>query len=292
MKRILLLILCFSGFGNLFAQNPEITGDLMLCPNTNGTATVTNPIYDTYQWYSKYWFTSDEYVAIPGATQSSFTYDWNTYDQSLFKVVATLNGNTYESNVIQIDSYAWVDFSVGILINEFISFDPNSGNLLLCTGGSTTMSIYMPYDYGIQWYKNGQPIAGANQMTYLVTGPGSYHVEAAPSFCPNNTSSNEFLPILIGEDTNCNLGIENPNVGSTFNIYPNPTSNILSLDLAADTPFNSYSIIDASGKVLMENDLISGQSPTAINLSHLSSGFYLIQLKGDTQNSVKRFIKN
>ena len=179
MKRTLLLIFCFATFANVSAQAPEITGDVMLCPYTDGTATVTNPIYDSYQWYSKYWFTSDPYVAIAGATGPSFTYDWFTYDQSLFKVVTTLNGTTYESNEIQIDSYAWASFSVGTELNEFVSTDPNNGNLLLCSGASFTASIFMPYDFGIQWYKNGVPISGANEMDYVITGPGLYHVENA-----------------------------------------------------------------------------------------------------------------
>ncbi|WP_284653305.1 T9SS type A sorting domain-containing protein [Flavobacterium terrisoli] len=292
MKKTLLFIFCLISLGRASAQAPQITGDLMLCPWTNGTATVTNPIYDTYQWYSKYWFSSDPYVAIDGATQSSFTYDWYTYDQSLFKVVATLNGNTYESNVIQIDSYAWVGFTVGTEMNEFVSINPNNGNMMLCPGGSFTASIFMPYDSGIQWYKNGTPIDGANEMNYLITGPGSYHVVAAPSFCPNSTSSNESLPIVVEEDTNCNLGVGNPNPNAAFTIYPNPTAATLYLSLSNDAHFTKYRIIDAAGKVLAENNLISGQNTAAINVNHLSAGFYLIQLQGENQTTVKRFIKN
>lgn len=291
MKKTLLLILCFIGFGKAIAQAPQITGDLMLCPFTNGTATVTNPTFDTYQWYSKFWFTSDPYVAIPGATQASFTYDWYTYDQSLFKVVATLGGNTYESNVIQIDSYAWVGFTVGTEINDFVTIDPNNGNMLLCPGGSFTASIFMPYNYGIQWYKNGSPIDGATEMNYQITGPGIYHVVAAPSFCPNSTSSNEFLPIVVEEDTNCTLGT-NPVAEAGFSVYPNPTRETLFLNLEANAQFNKYRIIDASGKVLTESNLISGQNTAAINVSNLSNGFYLIELQGENQSTVKRFIKN
>ncbi|MFN3754020.1 T9SS type A sorting domain-containing protein [Flavobacterium sp.] len=291
MKKALLLIFCLIGFGTVSAQAPQITGDLMLCPWTNGTATVTNQPFDTYQWYSKFWFTDDPYVAIDGATQSSFTYDWYTYDQSLFKVVATLNGVTYESNVIQIDSYNWVGFTVATEINEFVTIDQNNGNMLLCPGGSFTASIFMPYDSGIQWYKNGEPISGANQMEYLITGPGIYHVVAAPSFCPDSSSNNEFLPIVVDEDVNCNLGT-NPNTREDFAIYPNPTRETLFLNLEANAKFTKYHIVDASGKVLNESNLISGQNTAAINVSNLSDGFYFIQLQGENSSTVKRFVKN
>ena len=64
MKKILLLLLLLNGLSKMSAQNPQIQGDLMLCPYTDGTATVMEPIYDSYQWYSKYWFTPDEFVEV------------------------------------------------------------------------------------------------------------------------------------------------------------------------------------------------------------------------------------
>ena len=291
MKRTLLLIFCFATFANVSAQAPEITGDVMLCPYTDGTATVTNPIYDSYQWYSKYWFTSDPYVAIAGATGPSFTYDWFTYDQSLFKVVTTLNGTTYESNEIQIDSYAWASFSVGTELNEFVSTNPNNGNLLLCSGASFTASIFMPYDSGIQWYKNGVPISGANEMNYVITGPGLYHVEAAPSFCPDSVSSNETLPIVVEEDTSCSLGTNDPDISSAFTMYPNPANDFILLDFNTGSSFTSYRIIDASGKVLEQRHHIENEQQININTAHLAAGFYLLQLLGDSTMEVKQFIK-
>lgn len=107
MKKVLLSLMlfvtCTVGFGQ---ANPTLTGDTMLCPWTDGTAAVTNPIYDSYQWYFKYWFLNDPFVAIEGATQSTFTYDWYTYDQALFYVKTTKDGEAYISDTLQIDSYA------------------------------------------------------------------------------------------------------------------------------------------------------------------------------------------
>src|SRR5690606_27447691 len=88
-------------------QSPVIAGDVVLCPNTARTATVTTGItYDSYQRYYKYWFLEDDFEAIEGATSDSFTYDWFTYEQAIVKVVVTLDGVTYESNSTQRDSYS------------------------------------------------------------------------------------------------------------------------------------------------------------------------------------------
>lgn len=293
MKRILLLIFCLCTMGKSLGQTPVIQGDLMLCPWTNGTASVVNQTYDTYQWYSKYWFVNDPYVAISGANQSSFTYDWYTYDQSLFKVVATLNGVTYESNVIQLDSYAWVGMTLTYELNDNVTFDPNTEAYLLCAGGSFNIMVNSPYNASIQWFKDGVAIAGANTTNYLVTGPGTYYVVAAPDYCPDSTSNNEGLPLVVNSTTDCNLSVENPVSGKKgIQLYPNPASDILTLDLSGAMEYNGYSIIDASGKVLVQKELNPGQNTEQINVSTLSNGFYILKLKGDNVSTIKRFIKN
>src|SRR5690606_6853911 len=112
-------------------------GDVMLCPDSNGTASVTSTtVYDTYQWYYKYWFTSDEFQAIDGADSATFTYDWDTYDQALLKVVTTLDGTTYESNTIQIDSYNWASLFLSYELGENVTFDSDTEVFTLCEGTS------------------------------------------------------------------------------------------------------------------------------------------------------------
>lgn len=292
MKRVLLIILGCSFFTTASAQTPQIEGDTMLCPWTDGTASVVNEQeYDSYQWYSKFWFTDDDFVAIDGANQASFTYDWYNYDQSLFKVVVTLDGETYESNTIQIDSYAWAGFVVGAELNDNVTTDPNTGDYVLCQGGSFSASIFMPYSFGIQWFRNGEPIDGANQMSYTITEEGQYHVVAAPEFCPNSTSTNEFMPIIVTLNQDCELSVDNPK-SATVSLFPNPAQTNLSVSFGSITDISSYRVLDATGKVILNNTLSSGENNTTIDVSSLSAGFYFLQLQGENKSTVKRFIKN
>jgi hypothetical protein len=291
MKKILLLLFFSCGLSILSAQNPQIQGDLMLCPWTNGTATVTDQAYDTYQWYYKYWFTSDPYVAISGATSDSFTYDWYTYDQALLKVVVTLGGETYESNEIQIDSYAWASLFIVNEMNSSVSVDGNNGNFLLCQGGSFNNTINSPYNTNIQWYKDDVAIPGANDISYLITEPGSYYVEAAPDFCPNSSSSNQGMPMVVEWDTNCNLSIENPTLSNAINMYPNPVTHTLLLDIHQNTTLESYTIIDNLGKVLVQQDLAFKKNNLSIDVSNLSDGFYNLIIESESGKTIKKFIK-
>lgn len=284
MKKFYTLILSGIFAFTANAQEPTIAGDLLLCPNTNGTAYITtDQDYDSYQWYWKYWFTSDPYEAIPGADGPSFTYDWMTYDQALLKVVVTLDGNTYESNTLQIDSYAWVGLTMGYQDgpDDNIELDPDTGNLMLCAGTGFTIEVYMPYTV-VQWYRNGIPISGANNMQYHVTEAGSYHVVAAPGFCPDSTSSTEGLPIVVAIDNDCSLGIGNPDV-PLLSYYPNPVSG--NLHFTSQYPIQALSVYSISGQKVWSDkpNALSGNA----DLSGLSSGIYF--LEAQTENRSQRF---
>lgn len=291
MKKILLLLLLLNGFSKLFAQNPEIQGDVMLCPYTNGTATVTNPIYDSYQWYTKYWFSPDEYQPIQGATSSSFTYDWYNYDQSLFKVVVTLGTATLESNVIQIDSYNWSNLIVISELNETVTSNLDNGNLMLCPGGSFTNTISSPYTTNIQWFKDETPITGANQSTYVITEAGSYYVQGAPSYCPNSINSNQTQPIIVEMNLNCNLST-NPikTLKEAIRIYPNPVTSNLSLEINNLVNVSKYSISDTTGKLIIESNA-SLENNATIDVSSLSNGLYFLKLESNMGNLIQKFIK-
>ncbi|MCZ4318370.1 T9SS type A sorting domain-containing protein [Aequorivita viscosa] len=263
----------------------------MLCPHTSGTASVINQSYDSYQWYSKYWFTSEEFEPIPGATDASFTYDWYTYDQSLLKVVVTLGTDTLESNVIQIDSYAWTTLIIIHEMNEFVRLDPDSNHLILCEGESFNNTIGSPYNTNIQWYKDYAPIPGANETSYLITEPGTYYVEGAPDFCPNVISSNIATPFVVEIDTNCVLSINNPNsLQDAIQIYPNPVSHSLQLNIGAAVAINKYSIMDITGKTLVAKR--TNFTDTAIiDVNSLSNGLYILVLESEIGNSIHKFIK-
>lgn len=286
MKRKLLqLMLLFIGV-NGFAQAPVIEGDLLLCPWTDGTASVTNPTYDSYQWYSKYWFTSDEFVAIDGATSSTFTYDWYNYDQSLFKVIAVIGGVSYESNTIQIDSWNWTSLFTMYEMNEYTSYNPDIDSVLLCEGASFDLSINNPpYDASIKWYKNGELIDGATSAIYTITGPGYYEVSAAPSFCPDNSSNS--LGLNVVTNTECSLGIDNPNQLSSV-VYPNPATTEINLESDLGV-FEKYAILDMTGKNV-GNGIISNVQ-TTISIASLANGIYILKLTGEKQTATHKIIK-
>ncbi len=283
MKRTLLFFLLVFSIG-AGAQNPVIEGDLILCPEGSGTATVTNDVaYDSYAWYYKYWFTSDDFQLIEGATGPSFTYDWMTYDQALIKVVGTLDGVDYESNVLQIDSWAFLPITFGYGEFENVSQNPENGNALLCAGTSFTIEVFNPYNTNIRWYRNGTLIPGENGMTLEVSEEGVYHVTAAPQACPELESSTEGTPIIVEIDNDCNLSVENPSA-TAFTLWPNPVRSTLHLGGGDITRVTVHGL---TGQSVLE--LHSGFD--AVDVSGLASGIYLLKVTGPSGSQTMKFVK-
>ncbi len=269
MKRFLLIFSMLFTAGS-FAQNPVIEGDEILCQNGSGTASVVNGVnYDSYAWYYKYWFSSDDFQLIQGVTGPSFTYDWMTYDQALIKVVGTLGGVDYESNVLQIDSWAFLPISFGYGEFENVSQNPNNGNTLLCEGTAFTIEVFNPYNTNIRWYRNGELIPGENEMTLEVTEPGEYYVSAAPQECPELESSTAGTPIIVEINEECNLSVGTPS-GEVLAVWPNPARDRLHFSGIEAGKISIYSL---SGQLILEQVM-----DVSVDVSGLASGLYLAKI--------------
>lgn len=271
---------------------PVIAGEnVMMCPWTTSTASVTNnQTYDTYQWYYKYWFTDDEFEAIDGATSATFDYDWYTYDQAIFKLVVTSGGQTFESNTIQIDSYNWVSLDFTLDFSEGVVPDDATFSYLICEGDTITNTLPDLYSANIQWYRNDEPIEGANSQVYVITEPGTYYVSAGPGICPDpvNNSNTMANPVVVSWNPECTAGVHTPDTNA-FILYPNPANTVLNISLPDGKTAENYIIYDVTGKTLMQGAL--GDTTSAINIERLSAGNYFIKVSGQSLESTKLFIK-
>ncbi|SFU33891.1 Por secretion system C-terminal sorting domain-containing protein [Pustulibacterium marinum] len=288
MKLKLFYIALIIGSLNLInaqtTEAPVIEGDTMLCPYSDGTASIVNDeTYDSYQWYYKYWFLSGDFESIPNATSSTFEYDWYTYDQALIKVIATKNGNTYESNTIQIDSYNWAGLLVEHESEDDITIDQSNGNFIMCPGDELTNTISQPYTIA-QWYKDGQAIEGATNTTFVITEPGDYYVTAAPEYCPDVTQTSPTYTVVYGDD--CGLNTDQYEL-ETIGISNNPVTNTLSIANPNHIAIEDISIYNVNGQRVLQET-----KGTNINVSKLSKGFYfavIMSEQGNTKNI--KFIK-
>lgn len=78
---------------------------------------------------------------------------------------------------------------------------------------------------------------------------------------------------------------------SDVTIYPNPTSNG-SFSITSTVNLNSITIYNVNGQIIQEINNPTTISTETYNINNLSTGFYLVQLKSDTNSITKKVIVN
>ena len=78
---------------------------------------------------------------------------------------------------------------------------------------------------------------------------------------------------------------------SYFNLYPNPANNKITINLPKNNDKISYQIYDIMGRIVLEG-MINNKNEINVDISVLSDGFYLIQIKSTNHSSSLKFIKN
>lgn len=87
-------------------------------------------------------------------------------------------------------------------------------------------------------------------------------------------------------------GIDQESGLSDINVYPNPATDFLNIELTSDIQNINMNVLDMSGKVLY-NDVISHNGGTQIYklpVSNLASGIYFLQMNTSTGRAIQKFI--
>lgn len=130
-----------------------------------------------------------------------------------------------------------------------------------------------------QWRKDDKDLAGATKPVYAAKSSGSYAITVSDADCAI-TSSAVQVTVLIP------LAVE-ANVGDDLRIYPNPTNGLLvvSAQSQKNTAF-TLRFLNMEGRILQTFELPSQPNfEKSINISHYSSGYYILEMSG------KEFVK-
>jgi hypothetical protein len=129
----------------------------------------------------------------------------------------------------------------------------------------------------LTWYHSntlvplvGTVIPGATDTFYHPTALGYYYAIANNANCPSIASNVIYISLLGVEEVN----------KSRVNIYPNPTTGVVSLDWNNTAVSMKLNVYNALGQNVI-NGTIDHQSHYDVDLSALSSGNYYIQLRDD-----------
>ena len=204
-------------------------------------------------------------IICPGTLLGSTTIPWNDIDTSVMFSVATFN------TPVPINGQ---DFAVVLDVSNFYT---NSDTVSII-GGETVASTVYGLEY--TWYLYPAATPFWTQFSHVWISGGSPMDIAIAAF-----------PVY-GDG----VGINDPDFyqGMKLSIYPNPVSNVASIDYALQ--YNSkvsIDIINVAGKVIKTVDLGSkniGKYNTTINVEDLASGNYFISLNANGSRFIKKLI--
>ena len=93
-----------------------------------------------------------------------------------------------------------------------------------------------------------------------------------------------------GVDNWSTLGIDDFEVGSNINLYPNPSNSILNVQIKNSASNVQLKVYDLLGKRVYKETMTSNEV-SKIDVSNWDTGLYLIKISSDTGEETKRFIK-
>ena len=146
------------------------------------------------------------------------------------------------------------------------------------------------------------PLGGISIFTQTIPDGNNYTSGNMNSVTFNNVFINPcFSPVFTSTITselgdidlqNFNFIIsENNEIFSNFNIYPNPVLSTLNIQLDKNSSDFSVIIYDISGKVIFSEYNFSKLNNATIDVSHLSSGMYLISVSLQGKINSRTFYK-
>lgn len=124
--------------------------------------------------------------------------------------------------------------------------------------------------------------------TFIYPENGAYDVELEIRDAGGATFTYERTLVV----NNCGTGIDNIDGLQSFDVFPNPASDVLNLSLGLEQPMVlDYGMYDATGSLIRSGRVAAGtQFNTSFDVSGLSAGFYTIKLQNGQQLASKRFM--
>lgn len=132
---------------------------------------------------------------------------------------------------------------------------------------------------GNQWYNQSGLINGAVDKDYMVSLKGDYYVMVTLSNCssdPSNTIS--FVP----------TGIENIDKNRIIEVYPNPISNELNIEVQGNNENLAFEILNSIGQVVYKGNIMKKNT---LQTKNFAPGVYLVKLTNGQTFEFKKIIK-
>jgi hypothetical protein len=87
------------------------------------------------------------------------------------------------------------------------------------------------------------------------------------------------------------LGVASNQLNAGVAIYPNPARNVMNIGNSTDIQIERAVIYDLNGRMIQTIDLSDMSAEASVNVAHLASGVYMVQLQAQDGQAIKRLVK-
>jgi hypothetical protein len=176
------------------------------------------------------------------------------------------------------------------LRRPFISVaDARTGDVVLNSDAVLNSDVVLnsSEEAGNQWFKNGELIPGATDISFNVRSDGIYTVKCTQAGCSGVMSD----AYSVTDKIEMSLDGSEPTTSAKSRVYPNPAAETVTLDLQGFGDANiDITITDTYGKSML-NESTNAAGEHQFDVSQLSTGVYVIQARQGEKVFVERFIK-
>jgi hypothetical protein len=211
-------------------------------------------------------FYADNGISYIGSVQNSLTTARNAY---VFSMPITMTGGVtyqikYKYRALS-NASTTLPMAFRVVTNTTNS---STGVNVLTTKTGVNNLVYIEETLPFTPTTSGNYLIGFHNNTPAFTGATTVNYVFIDSFSVTSAMSNESFTT------------------SDFNIYPNPTSNVLNISNTNNIEINNISISDLNGRVIRN---VNGVTP--INVSDLNAGVYFVTIETTEGKSTKKFVK-
>ena len=217
------------------------------------------------------WVATSPAVVLQGSDFNSTDYASQTYTFNYIVSDGCATDQATSTVNVHAMPSAGQDGSITVCLNEPI-------DLLLGLGGNV--------DFGGIWYNpSNQAMSNNLDTSGNIGGQFNYDYVVTNPFCPNDTSN-----VIVVVDASCDYTASIDELANAWEVYPNPSSNILNVNVSSQINVTSIQVLDQNGRIIL-SQIANANGQNQLNVQTLATGIYTLRLLNDSQSLNKRFIK-
>ncbi|OQP56794.1 peptidase [Niastella vici] len=249
----------------------------------------------TSTWTNAATATTATSVSVSGLTASTL-YDWrvrtncsggsSTYSTAQFTTASTTCASTLDNSTNgTISGAATIPFNTNVTGLISPSGDIDNYKFVITTGGTATVTLTtLPGDYDLKVLNSagtqlaisqaGGTTSESISRTYTA---GTYYAQVYGWNGANSATTCYTLKVQLGTASRGN-DLVTSDVQKVA-VFPNPTSNIVNINLTGFTGKSDVRLFDVNGRMIMQRQVSTTNSQ--LDISALPAGIYMMKIKND-----------